>query len=198
MRELKRIAQEMGGVVSMAGKAEFTTNRLAVLQDRVTHLNDRLTELRQQSVAIDAEHTDPRDIEAALHEFDPLWGQLSTWEQERFIRTLVEQVRYDGKTGTVTLGFRSQGSRTCAIGRRPSRRNTSMHNSAVEIQFRLHPTGRAADSGAPSDAPRSTAGRLPRVTQVMALAVQFQDMIQRGDARDYADLARLGASRGNG
>jgi hypothetical protein len=33
---------------------------------------------------------------------------------------------------------------------------------------------------------------LPRVTQVMALAVQFQDMIQRGDARDYADLARLG------
>jgi hypothetical protein len=26
----------------------------------------------------------------------------------------------------------------------------------------------------------------------MALAVQFQDMIQRGDVRDYADLARLG------
>jgi hypothetical protein len=27
---------------------------------------------------------------------------------------------------------------------------------------------------------------------VLALAIQFQDMIQRGDARDYADLARLG------
>ena len=67
-----------------------------------------------------------------------------------------------------------------------------MQNSAVEIQFRLHPTGRAADSGAPSDAPRPTVGRLPRVTQVMALAIQFQDMIQRGEARDYADLARLG------
>ena len=67
-----------------------------------------------------------------------------------------------------------------------------MHNSAVEIQFRLHPTGRAAGSGAPSDAPRSTPGRLPRVTQVMALAIQLLDMIQRGDARDYADLARLG------
>ncbi len=67
-----------------------------------------------------------------------------------------------------------------------------MHNSAVEIQFRLHPTGRAADGGAQSDAPRSTPGRLPRVTQVMALAIQLQDLIQRGDARDYADLARLG------
>jgi site-specific DNA recombinase len=107
--ELKKIAQEMGSVVSVAGKAEFTTNRLADLQDRVTHLNDRLMELRRQLVAIDAEHTDPRDVAAALHEFDPLWGQLSTWEQERFIRTLVEQVRYDGKTGTVTLGFRSHG-----------------------------------------------------------------------------------------
>ena len=96
-------------MVSVAGKAEFTTNRLADLQDRVTHLNDRLMELRRQLAAIDAEHTDPRDVAAALHEFDPLWGQLSTWEQERFIRTLVEQVRYDGKTGTVTLGFRSHG-----------------------------------------------------------------------------------------
>ena len=67
-----------------------------------------------------------------------------------------------------------------------------MHNSAAEIQFRLHPTGRAAAIGTPSDAPRSTPGRLPRVTQVMALAIQLQDMIQRGDARDYADLARLG------
>ena len=67
-----------------------------------------------------------------------------------------------------------------------------MLNSAVEIQFRLHPTGRAADNGAPSDAPRSMPGRLPRVTQVMALAIQLQDMIQRGEARDYADLARLG------
>jgi hypothetical protein len=27
---------------------------------------------------------------------------------------------------------------------------------------------------------------------VLALAIQFQNMIQRGEARDYADLARLG------
>jgi len=40
--------------------------------------------------------------------------------------------------------------------------------------------------------PPSGNGRLPRVTQVLALAIQFQDMIQSGEARDYADLARLG------
>jgi hypothetical protein len=67
-----------------------------------------------------------------------------------------------------------------------------MPNSTVEIQFRLHATGRPLGGPGPSDAPPPGNGRLPRVTQVMALAIQFQDMIQRGEARDYADLARLG------
>jgi hypothetical protein len=65
-----------------------------------------------------------------------------------------------------------------------------MQNSAAEIEFRLVTTGRPAPKTV--GVPRSTAGRLPRVTQVLALAIHFQDMIQRGEARDYADLARLG------
>src|SRR5713101_4646638 len=67
----------------------------------------------------------------------------------------------------------------------------SIPSSAVEIHFRLRATGRA-ERTLPSDAPPSGNGRLPRVTQVVALAIQFQNMIQRGEARDYADLARLG------
>ena len=34
--------------------------------------------------------------------------------------------------------------------------------------------------------------RLPRITRLMALAIKFQDMVSRGEVRDYADLARLG------
>ncbi len=62
----------------------------------------------------------------------------------------------------------------------------STRDSAVEIQFRLLATP------PPPDAPPLKHGRLPRVTQVMALAIQFQDMLQKGEARDYSDLARLG------
>jgi site-specific DNA recombinase len=108
-QELQNITQEIGGLVSMAGGREFTTKRLAELQDRAGHVNTRLAELQSQLAAVDAERANPTDVEAALHAFDPLWEQLSTWEQERFIRTLVEQIRYDGKSGTVTLGFRSTG-----------------------------------------------------------------------------------------
>ena len=61
----------------------------------------------------------------------------------------------------------------------------------VEIRFRLNPMSRpAAPPAVESELP--AAGRLPRVTQVLALAIQFQDMIRLGEARDYADLARLG------
>jgi hypothetical protein len=37
-----------------------------------------------------------------------------------------------------------------------------------------------------------TPPRIPRITRLMALAIKFQDMIDRGEVRDYADLARLG------
>jgi len=33
---------------------------------------------------------------------------------------------------------------------------------------------------------------LPRVTRLMAVAIKCQDMVDRGEIRDYADLARLG------
>ena len=34
--------------------------------------------------------------------------------------------------------------------------------------------------------------RIPRIARLMALAIKFQDMVDRGEVRDYADLARLG------
>ena len=65
-----------------------------------------------------------------------------------------------------------------------------MTNAAAEIQFKLHASARRERETVAE--PVSLRGRLPRVTQVLALAIQFHDMIQRGEARDYADLARLG------
>ncbi len=34
--------------------------------------------------------------------------------------------------------------------------------------------------------------RIPRIARLMALAIKFQDMVDKGEVRDYADLARLG------
>jgi len=56
-----------------------------------------------------------------------------------------------------------------------------------EIQFQLRP-----HSNKEAAAPGTGRGRLPRVAEVLALAIGFDDTIRRGLARDYSDLARLG------
>ena len=66
-------------------------------------------------------------------------------------------------------------------------------NNRIESQFQIHPAPRAAvQRGGQPGAPAVAGGRLPRITQVLALAMQFREMIRSGDARDCADLARLG------
>ena len=59
------------------------------------------------------------------------------------------------------------------------------HNG--EVQFRLY-QGPRKRAGLDRDG-----GRVPRVTQVLALALLFQDMIATGQARNYKELAE-GAS----
>ncbi|GIU80346.1 MAG: hypothetical protein KatS3mg005_3584 [Bryobacteraceae bacterium] len=65
-----------------------------------------------------------------------------------------------------------------------------------EVRFKLRPAVREIQRGQQATEPTRTAapetGRYPRAAQVLALALQFQEMIDRGEVRDYADLARLG------
>jgi hypothetical protein len=37
-----------------------------------------------------------------------------------------------------------------------------------------------------------TKAQIPRISRLMALAIKFQEMVDRGEVNDYADLARLG------
>jgi hypothetical protein len=52
------------------------------------------------------------------------------------------------------------------------------------------PAGQAA--GRPKKSAAPAPPRIPRITRLMALAIKFQDMIDRGEVKDYAELARLG------
>jgi hypothetical protein len=61
-------------------------------------------------------------------------------------------------------------------------------NAPLEIQFQLRPKR----SGASDVTPETRgAGQIPQITRVVALAIHFEEMIRRGDAKDYADIARL-------
>jgi hypothetical protein len=68
--------------------------------------------------------------------------------------------------------------------------------SLFEVRFKLRPAVREIQRAEQATEPKVTAaqktGRYPRAAQVLALALKFQEMIDRGEVRDYADLARLG------
>ena len=45
---------------------------------------------------------------------------------------------------------------------------------------------------APAPQPPAPAGRVPRISRLMALAIRFDGMLRRGEVKDLAELARLG------
>ena len=57
----------------------------------------------------------------------------------------------------------------------------------LEIRFSLRTKLRPPSEQSPS----RRIGRLPRITEMLALAMYLEDMICRGEAKNYADLARL-------
>ncbi len=69
-------------------------------------------------------------------------------------------------------------------------------NGAIQVEVTLpvrprrHETGKGGQPDSVPDA--GNRSRIPRITRLMALAIKFQDMVDRREVRDYADLARLG------
>ena len=62
--------------------------------------------------------------------------------------------------------------------------------NTLDVEITIQP--RNGRRKVPSAPPASAAPRIPRIARLMALAIKFQDMVDRGEVRDYADLARLG------
>lgn len=72
----------------------------------------------------------------------------------------------------------------------------TVQNNGFEVKVQLHHAvrqiNRAPDTIAPAADPATKRGRLPRITQVLAMALQFQEMIDWGEIRRHSDVARLG------
>ena len=97
-------------------------------------------------------------------------GPAEADEQASLVRARVEQVGYDGRTATVTIVMRSSGKGDAAPPQ------TLVCPIPVERRRR-----RAAP-----------AGRLPRVSRWMALALHFDELLGGGTIDHQAELARLG------
>jgi site-specific DNA recombinase len=104
-RELERLSQELAGLVRTGGK--LAVDRMAEVQERAAVLERKLRQVRGQLAEQVGQTVDGADVRKTLREFDRLWAEMTPREQEKFVKTLVEQVSYDGASGEVTVGFRT-------------------------------------------------------------------------------------------
>lgn len=114
-RELRRLNADLVKVAATTGNG-MRVDRLADLQDRIGSLERRMSEVRAELGAIEAEAVTEEEVAKALEAFDPVWKCLNTNEQTRIVRTLIERVGYDGRTGKVAVTFRSAGFKALCGG----------------------------------------------------------------------------------
>src|ERR1019366_1253336 len=100
------------------GKPECQTSRRQKTQASWRRRNPviettehRLTELAAERKSCDQDRINANDLRSTLAEFDSIWSSLTTREQEELIQLLVAKVGYDGRTGKVTVNFRSAGAK---------------------------------------------------------------------------------------
>ncbi len=58
------------------------------------------------------------------------------------------------------------------------------------VHFKMQRQGRKTIRSGAAESP--VVGRVPRIAKLMALALRFEQLIQSGQVRDYAELARRG------
>jgi site-specific DNA recombinase len=107
-KELRRLNADLVKVAATTGNG-MRVDRLADLQERIGSVERRMSEIRAELGALEADAVSEEEVVEALKAFDPVWKSLNTNEQTRIIRTVIERVGYDGRTGKVAVTFRSAG-----------------------------------------------------------------------------------------
>jgi DNA invertase Pin-like site-specific DNA recombinase len=103
------------------------------------------------------------------------WSGLERGVRQRRLASVLERIDYDGRRGEASVCWRAP----------------LLDAEPVSIPIRK----RAATPPSPpppGESEVALAGRLPRITRLLALAVRFEGLLQDGTVRDYAELGRLG------
>lgn len=195
LRRLNQSLAREAADTSMDSGAPF--DRIVALQREIETTEHCLTESAAKRKTCDQDRINANDLRTVLAEFGSIWASLIAREQEQLIQLLVAKVGYDGRTGKVTVNFRSTGAKTTMPGKKLTSVVLDPYTDGViqvEVTLPMRQRRREANQNGEIGAVAKPEVRpqIPRITRLMALAIKFQDLVDRGEVRDYADLARLG------
>jgi site-specific DNA recombinase len=115
LRQLNQNLAREAADTSVDSGARF--DRIVGLQREIEAPEHRLTELTAEQKSCDRNRINADDLRSTLAEFDAVWSFLTTKEQGQLIHLLVAKVGYDGRSGNVTVNFRSAGAKELCQGK---------------------------------------------------------------------------------
>ena len=114
LQQLHAEPVRLAGDGSVDSSARF--DRLLALQTETQAVEQHLAAVGAEFQELQNDPFDERDLIAALKQFEPVWASLTTREQVQLINLVIEKVGYDGRTGKVSVSFRSAGLRQLCNG----------------------------------------------------------------------------------
>ena len=105
-KEKQRLLESIGHGGSVATKA---AERLDQVDQEIESTSSQLSSLERQLSDVQDQRINPDDLTGAIAQFDPIWDVLLPRERVRIVRLLIQQVDFDGKTGTMGITFQPVG-----------------------------------------------------------------------------------------
>jgi site-specific DNA recombinase len=83
--------------------------RLAEIREQLATGEARAEALRKEILRREKQRIDEKELRRAMESFEDAWKAMNLEEQRTLLHQLVEKVGYDGRTGKVTVSFKSAG-----------------------------------------------------------------------------------------
>lgn len=118
-QQLNRVQEEKQNLLESIRQGGSVASKAAERLDQVSEekksmishlasLKHRLSDLKSQSI-------DTNDLTTAIAQFDPIWDVLLPRERTRIARLLIQQVDFDGESGTLGITFQPSGIKTLMV-----------------------------------------------------------------------------------
>ena len=112
---ITRLREELNGVQvrvknlksQIARLRKPDASREAEMKEQIGTGEARAAELKREILVRERERIDGEELRKAMEPFEALWKAMNLQEQSLLLRQLVEKVGYDGRTGKVTVSFKS-------------------------------------------------------------------------------------------
>jgi site-specific DNA recombinase len=85
---------------------------LTAIRERISQIERELAEVHGKLTSLRASTLAEEDIAQACRLFDPVWDTLTSREQHRILRLLIQRVDYDAKEETISITFHPTGIKT--------------------------------------------------------------------------------------